>query len=314
MRGLCIWFTGFPSSGKTTLAEYLCKVLQQEDLKFDHLDGDELRKHFTRGVGFSKEDRIENCKRISLLAAKIAKHGGISVVSLVSPYVEMRDYARELVEAEGGTFIEVFVDAPIDVCIQRDVKGLYKKALAGEVQNFTGVSDPYEPPTNPDIHLKTSENTLEECLNIVKAYLASQGFIGHIDSPRALFIGRWQPFHNGHDYIIRKKLDEGIPVLIGVRDTPVDEQNPLTLQQRIDMIRAVYVEEDVRVIGIPDIESVNIGRGVGYGVNEYIPPDNIAGISATEIRKLRMLGDNSWKHKVPHAIAEILDQIELRRM
>lgn len=286
MAGTCIWLTGLPSSGKTTIANALAERFALENIKHDVLDGDVLRSMYTKSLGFSKEDRIENGKTVSFLVSKIVKYEGIAIVSLISPYKQMRDHARSLVEAEGGTFIEVFVDAPVETCIERDVKGLYKKALNGEIKNFTGVDDPYEVPENPDVHLRTNESSISECVSSIFAHVCYAGSFPLISKPRALFIGRWQPFHNGHDYIIRKKLEEGIPVLIAVRDTPLDESNPFSVKERMDMIRAAYVGEDVQVISIPDIESVNIGRNVGYAVNEYQVPEDIKGISATQIRKL----------------------------
>jgi len=123
----------------------------------------------------------------------------------------------------------------------------------------------------------------------------------------ALFIGRWQPLHNGHDFIIRKALDEGKSVLIAVRDTPISEWDPYTVQERIDMIKQTYANEDVEVIEIPDIESVNIGRKVGYAVNRYDAPENIEGISATQIRSKMQNNDLSWKDNVPKEIAKYLD-------
>jgi len=308
MSGCCIWLTGLPSSGKTTIAQEICQYLEDEGIKHDLLDGDLLRAMYTKSLGFSKEDRIENGKTVSFLASKIVKHGGIAVVSLISPYAVMREHARKAVEAEGCTFVEVFVDAPVEECIKRDVKGLYKKALAGEISNFTGINDPYEPPTNPDIHLKTDSLTLDQCVNEIILHITSLNIFPLFSSPRALFIGRWQPFHNGHDFIIRQKLDEGIPVLIAVRDTPIDEKNPFTVKERVDMIRATYVGEDVQVIPIPDIESVNIGRNVGYAVNEYKVPENIAGISATDIREKVQNRDYSWEKFVPPAIAKYIKQ------
>ena len=122
----------------------------------------------------------------------------------------------------------------------------------------------------------------------------------------ALFIGRWQPFHNGHDYIIRQKLNEGVPVLIACRDTPISESDPYPLEDRIEMIQKRFRGEDVEVIGIPDIESVNIGRKVGYGVNRFDVPEDIAGISATEIRRRMEQNDDSWEGFVPEEIASYL--------
>lgn len=309
MAGICIWLTGLPSSGKTTLAKALALNLSIENIKHDVIDGDEIRALYSIPRGFSKEDRIENGKTVSYLVSKIVKHNGVAIVSLISPYRVMREHARTLVEAEGGTFIEVFVDAPIGDCIERDVKGLYKKALNGEIKNFTGVDDPYEVPTNPDIHLRTTQLTVHQCMLVILAYLGSSGIYPIVSVPRALFIGRWQPFHNGHDYIIRQKLDEGKPVLIAVRDTPIDEGNPFTVEERVAMIRATYEGENVQVISIPDIESVNIGRNVGYAVNEYKVPENIAGISATEVRKAMKEGDfDKIEKTVPRGVFEYLNK------
>jgi adenylyl-sulfate kinase len=307
MAGTCIWLTGLPSSGKTTIANALAERFALENIKHDVLDGDVLRSMYTKSLGFSKEDRIDNGKTVSFLVSKIVKHEGVAIVSLISPYKQMRDHARSLVEAEGGTFIEVFVDAPVDTCIERDVKGLYKKALSGEIKNFTGVDDPYEVPENPDIHLKTNQSNVTECVSTVFAFACYAGKFPLSSKPRALFIGRWQPFHNGHDYIIRQKLDEGKPVLIAVRDTPIDEANPFSVKERMDMIRAAYVGEDVQVISIPDIESVNIGRNVGYAVNEYKVPEDIKGISATQIRKALEVKDFvTISGLVPSGITEYL--------
>ena len=309
MTGCCVWLTGLPCSGKTSLAVKLSNILTLGYKKNDVLDGDELRKHFSKGLGFSREDRIENGNRIALLASKIAKHNGISIVSLVSPYQEMRDNARAMVEKEGGKFFEVFVKTPLEVCKNRDTKGMYALANTGVIQNFTGVSDPYEEPTNPDLVVSGEQNILDS-VNAIITLLASEGCVGMFAyRPRALFIGRWQPFHNGHDYIIREKLREGIPVLIAVRDTPIDLGNPFTLEERMDMIRMAYVGEDVQVISIPDIESVNIGRNVGYAVNEYQVPENIKGISATQIRKL--MAENNWEEiakLVPVGVLNFLSQ------
>jgi len=122
----------------------------------------------------------------------------------------------------------------------------------------------------------------------------------------ALFVGRWQPFHNGHDYIIRQKLNEGVPVLIAVRDTPISDSDPYSAQERVDMISEHYKNDDVKVIVIPDIESVNIGRKVGYKVNRYDAPRDIEGISASDIRKMMDEGNEQWKNKVPKVIADFL--------
>lgn len=125
-------------------------------------------------------------------------------------------------------------------------------------------------------------------------------------SGRAMFIGRWQPFHDGHKWLIEKKLSEKKPVLIAVRDIPPDEKNPFTTEQTVEMLNKVYDEEDVVVISIPDIESVNYGRGVGYEINEHVPPDNIHRISATSIREKINSGDDSWKQIVDEKIHDLV--------
>ena len=125
---------------------------------------------------------------------------------------------------------------------------------------------------------------------------------------RAMFIGRWQPFHNGHKWLINQKLSEGKAILIAVRDIPPDEKNPFTTEQTIEMVKKVYSEHDVEVVSIPDIESVNYGRGVGYEINEHVPPQNIGFISATGIRKNINEGDNSWRENVDSSIHNLVEK------
>ena len=156
-RGLCLWFTGLSGSGKTTTADALVPLLEERGRTVTVLDGDVVRTHLSRGLGFSREDRDENVRRVGFVAAEIVRHGGIAVCALVSPYREARAEARAMVEAAGGrgSFIEIFVDTPLDVVAQRDVKGLYAASQRGEVPQMTGVSDPYEAPLDPELHLAT---------------------------------------------------------------------------------------------------------------------------------------------------------------
>lgn len=142
--------------------------LRKLGLPVELLDGDELRKHFSAGVGFSKEDRSQHLKRVSYLCHMLTKHGVIVLASFVSPYRENREQARKVI---GDRFVEVFTDSPVDSCIKRDVKGMYKKALAGEIKNFTGVSDPYEPPEHPELFLKTDEEPPAESVAKLLALL-----------------------------------------------------------------------------------------------------------------------------------------------
>lgn len=299
--GFCVWLTGLSGAGKTTISE---EVVKYFDFDCELLDGDVIRTHISKGLGFSKEDRDTNIERIGWVASRIVKYGGVTIVSAISPYQEARDKARLMVE-QYGRFIEVHVTAPIGKCIERDPKGLYKKAISGEIKNFTGVSDPYEVPTRPELALRTdSVSSVESGLQLI-GWLYKDGLIKK-NVRRALYIGRWQPFHNGHDHIIQNKLKEGIPVAIAVRDTPVEEWDPYTMEQRLQMIREVYKNDDVVVFPMPDIESVNIGRKVGYGVNRFDSPEHIEGISATQIRKLMAEEDTSWLDKVPSEVADYL--------
>ncbi len=160
-QGFTVWFTGLPSSGKTTLARILQRALDEAGFAVEVLDGDEVRQRLTKGLGFSKEDRDENIRRISYVAKLVTKVGGVAITAAISPYQESRARAR----AEIGNFVEIYVDCPLSVCMQRDVKGLYAKAVRGEVPNFTGISDPYEPPVQPEVVVHTERESQEESLN-----------------------------------------------------------------------------------------------------------------------------------------------------
>jgi adenylylsulfate kinase len=161
MSGVVVWFTGLSGAGKTTLAKALEVHLYEAGQKVELLDGDAVREHLSKGLGYSREDRDTNIRRIGFVANLLAKHGVIVLVSAISPYRA----TREEVLSQAPRKLEVFVDAPLEVLVQRDVKGLYAKALKGEIANFTGISDPYEPPLNPDLHLRTDQQSLQESLD-----------------------------------------------------------------------------------------------------------------------------------------------------
>ena len=173
MTGFTVWFTGLSGAGKSTLAEMLYEELRRRGKKVEMLDGDVVRTNLSKGLGFSKEDRDTNILRIGFVAQLLTRNGVATIVSAISPYRDARNKCREMI----GDFVEVFVDAPIDVCIERDVKGLYKQAIAGQIPSFTGVSDPYEPPDNPDIVLETDVMTKEECLQLILDKLHDRGYI-----------------------------------------------------------------------------------------------------------------------------------------
>jgi sulfate adenylyltransferase len=173
-RGACVWFTGLSGSGKSTTAEALVPLLEARGRTVTVLDGDVVRTHLTKGLGFSKEDRDANVRRVGYVAAEIVRHGGLVVAALVSPYRATRDEVRAMV---GDDYVEVFVDTPLDVVEQRDVKGWYAKARAGEVQAFTGVSDPYEPPLEPELTLRTTDSTPASNAQLVLEYLEARGIL-----------------------------------------------------------------------------------------------------------------------------------------
>jgi adenylylsulfate kinase len=166
-RGVTVWFTGLSGAGKSTITEALAEKLKSEGHNLEILDGDIVRTNLTKGLGFSREDRDENIRRIGFVAHLLTRNGVIVLVSAISPYREMREEVRDRI----GDFIEVHVSAPLEVCEGRDVKGLYKRARAGEIKGFTGIDDPYEAPLNPDINCQTHQETLEESVAKVMAAL-----------------------------------------------------------------------------------------------------------------------------------------------
>jgi sulfate adenylyltransferase len=172
--GACVWFTGLSGSGKSTTADALVPLLEARGRTVTVLDGDVVRTHLTKGLGFGKEDRDTNVRRVGYVASEIVRHGGLVVCALVSPYRATRAEVREMV---GEGYIEVFVDTPLEVVEARDVKGWYAKARAGEVTEFTGVSDPYEPPLDAELHLRTEDTTVEANAQRVVEYLESRGIL-----------------------------------------------------------------------------------------------------------------------------------------
>jgi adenylyl-sulfate kinase len=172
-KGFTLWFTGLSGSGKTTLAKALEPALRERGLKVERLDGDIVRQSLTRDLGFSKEDRDKNIERVTFVAKLLTRNGVAVLCSFISPYIARRNQSRE----EIGAFVECYVECPLDVLVERDVKGLYKKALAGEIANFTGVSDPYEPPPNPEITVNSSTQSEEESIAVIVARLEELGYL-----------------------------------------------------------------------------------------------------------------------------------------
>ncbi len=177
-RGFTIWLTGLSGAGKTTIAVLLESKLRERKVRVERLDGDTVRQGLTRDLGFSKEDRDKNIERVTFVAKLLSRNGVGVLASFISPYREARQNVRE----ETTNFIEVFVDAPLEVCIERDVKGMYAKAIAGEIKEFTGISDPYEAPEAPEITVNTDRETVDESVQKILCYLEEHQFIPVVES------------------------------------------------------------------------------------------------------------------------------------
>ena len=172
-KGFTTWFTGLPCSGKTSVADRVAELLKEKGYRVERLDGDLIRKGLTSDLGFSKEDRDENIKRVTFVAKLLTRNGVAVLATFVSPYRARRNKSRE----EIGEFVEVYVKCPVEVCIERDVKGMYKKALAGEITNFTGVDDPYEEPESPELVIETDKETIDESALKVVERLTELGYL-----------------------------------------------------------------------------------------------------------------------------------------
>ncbi len=173
MKGFTVWFTGLPCAGKSTLANMLSEDLRRRGRSVELLDGDVIRTNLSKGLGFSKEDRDTNVMRIGFVAHLLARHGVVCIVAAISPYREARRRCRELIR----DFVEVYVEATVDECMRRDVKGLYRKAMAGEIKGFTGVDDPYEPPQNAEVRIDTMTQAPEASLRLILLRLGELGYL-----------------------------------------------------------------------------------------------------------------------------------------
>jgi adenylylsulfate kinase len=198
-RGFTLWFTGLSGSGKTTISEIVEHELRERERQVEVLDGDIVRTNLSKGLTFSRDDRNINVLRIGFVANLLTRNGVGVIVSAISPYKEARDQVRRRIV----DFVEVFVDAPLEVCAERDVKGLYKKAFAGEIEQFTGVSDPYEPPNAPDLVLKTDEESPEESARRVIEKLEFFGYLWPREAQETEYnwSSRWE----------RSWKDQGLP-------------------------------------------------------------------------------------------------------
>jgi adenylyl-sulfate kinase len=195
-RGFTLWFTGLSGAGKSTLATALEPVLRERGCKVEVLDGDVVRTNLSKGLGFSKEDRDTNIRRIGFVAQLLTRNGVAVMTAAISPYREVRRECREMI----GDFVEVFVKCPVEVCAERDVKGLYKKAMAGEIPHFTGVSDPYEDPEHAEVVVETDTESVEQSVAKVLAKLEQLGYL----APVAAAAGA----DEDEDELIRQRLED----------------------------------------------------------------------------------------------------------
>ncbi|HKY71400.1 MAG TPA: adenylyl-sulfate kinase [Nitrospira sp.] len=180
-KGFTLWFTGLSGSGKTTLAHSVAKVLRERGMKrLEILDGDVIRTHLSKGLGFSREDRDTNIHRIAYVCELLTRNDVVAIAAAISPYKESRDYARKNI----SNFVEVFVKCPLEILVQRDPKGLYRKALNGEIEHFTGVSDPYEEPENPEIIVETDKENVDASTQRIISRLEAIGYLNSVTRVR----------------------------------------------------------------------------------------------------------------------------------
>ena len=179
MKGFTLWFTGLPSSGKSTHARKVEEVLLERGCNVEVLDGDEVSENLSKGLGFSKEDRDINIRRVGFVCALLTRNDAVAIAACISPYQAIRAENREMI----GRFVEVYCKAPLEKLIELDPKGLYKKALAGEIKGFTGIDDPYEEPENAEIVIDTTKVSGEDAAHRILLHLANEGFIGPIEKP-----------------------------------------------------------------------------------------------------------------------------------
>jgi len=260
------WLTGLPCSGKSSIAKELSKHIYAEIL-----DGDIIR-NMTNNSDFSDKDRTRHMMYTAAMAHYISKHQEV-IVSLVSPLRSI----REMIKSRYDNIREIYVKCPPEICKKRDIKGMYAKAIRGEITNFTGVQKKYEEPLNPDLIVETNKDSLDECVNKILR-------LSKENNPKALLIGRWQPLHEGHKWLVGQVQEKGHEVLIGIRNTPINNENPYSVQERIGMIQEMF-GDSVDYLVLPDIVGVYYGRGVGYEVKELTPPRDIGEINATKIRR-----------------------------
>lgn len=304
---MVIWMTGLPGSGKTTLAHALAARLRDSvGIPVHVLDGDEFRKTpMSRGLGFTPKDRTVNVLRAAHMAGSMSAHGVTVICAFVSPLNAMRQEVAAEIQRCGGEMLMCHVDCALSVCEKRDPKGMYTMARAGKIAGFTGVDGPYERPESPSVRVSTDRGSVGVCVDTIMTAMSRASGL-YYTGPWSLFIGRWSPLHNGHVAIIRQALAGADPVLVGVRSTPITDSDPFTVIQRIGMIRETFRGERVGVMRLPDINSINIGREVGYDIIRRDLSDSEECVSGSQIRDMMRQDDPRWRDMVPRPVAAII--------
>lgn len=270
MGNKVVWLIGLSGAGKTTIAEAAAKRYGAE-----LLDGDTIRDFFSNN-DFSRQGRERHLLGIAKMARLMSKHTPV-ICSFITPYEEVRERILEILPQNS---IMVHVSTSLEVCEDRDVKGLYAKARSGEISNFTGISDPFDEPQCAHLTLDSSGGPGHTVDDMVEA-------LSHLfEKQKAVLLpGRWQPLHVGHEWLIQQELDKGKRVIVGIRDTPVTDSDPYPAHLRKRMVEHRYIDEDVEAWIMPDIEAVSYGRKVGYEVREAQDiPAEVFAVSATGVR------------------------------
>ncbi|MBR79195.1 MAG: hypothetical protein CMA88_00190 [Euryarchaeota archaeon] len=270
MGNKVVWLIGLSGAGKTTIAEAAAARFGAE-----LLDGDTIRGFFSNN-DFSREGRERHLLGIAKMATLISKHTPV-ICSFITPYEDVREKILAILPNKS---VMVHVSTTLEICELRDVKGLYSKARSGEISNFTGISDPFDEPKCAQITLDSSGEPGHSVHDMVDQ-------LAHLfEKPKAVLLpGRWQPLHVGHEWLIQQELDKGKRVVVGIRDTPVSDEDPFSSEIRKRMIEYRYSGENVEAWIMPDIEAVSYGRKVGYEVREAKDiPSEVFQVSATGVR------------------------------
>jgi len=270
MSNRVVWLIGLSGAGKTTIAEAAAERFGAE-----LLDGDTIRDFFSNS-DFSREGRERHLLGIAKMASMISKHTPV-ICSFITPYEDVREKILEILPMDS---VMAHVSTSLELCEERDVKGLYAKARSGEISNFTGISDPFDEPKCTHMTL----NSTGESGHTVEDMVAQLAHL-YEKSKAVLLPGRWQPLHVGHEWLIQQELDKGNRVVVGIRDTPVTDSDPYPAELRKRMIEHRYKDESVEAWIMPDIEAISYGRKVGYELREAqdIPPE-VFEVSATGVR------------------------------